>query len=522
MKIIYSSEASMLILALGSRNGGVMATKYEVLPTDTPLQVHDDPKWHLDATVLAIFVFGVAFLFGTNREIFRDGDTSWHIAAGQWMIDHREIPYSDPFSYTAFGKPWVAHEWLSEVLMALVHGALGFTGLATFVALAVAATFLILAMRLQRWSPPVEMCLQLMVVAVALNPLIAARPLVLTWPLLAFWTEALLRAREEQRLPTLLLIPLTTLWINLHASFAVGLGLLAIFGLDAVCNAEDRLRALRQWFLFGSACGVAVLINPHGLAGAIFPLGVFTSPTVGLVDEFKSTRVDLFPAFEIALLLFIAVSLWRGARLRLLPLFIFLAFLHLALAHIRHQALFLIVGTLVALPATTRAWIDNAPAKRPIFAVLQRRLGTVKASAGVLLAVVVATLIIRFLAPSAPPESEVNANTAFAWIPAELRRERVLNEYSMGGPLILRGIKVFMDGRTDVYGDAHFLNYRDVANGNAVRFSEAERKWGFCWTIFPPSSDALIKVLDHSAGWKRAYSDKYAIIHVRPPCGPYR
>jgi hypothetical protein len=499
-----------------------MATKYEDLPTGIAREVPDEPKWHLDATVLAIFVFGIAFLFGTNREIFRDGDTSWHIAAGRWMIEHREIPYADPFSYTAFGKPWVAHEWLSEVLIALVHGTLGYTGLATFVALAVAATFLIIGMRLQRWSPPVELCAQLMVVALALHPWIVARPLVLVWPLLAVWTEALLRAREQQRLPTLFLIPLTTLWINLHASFAVGLGLLAIFGLDAVFNAKDRLRVFRQWFLFGTACGIAALINPHGLAGAIFPLGVFTSSTVALVNEFKPTRVDIFPAFEIALLLFVAISLWRGARLRLLPLFIVLAFLHLALAHARHQAFFLIGGALVALPATTRAWIDGLPAKRPFFAVLRQRLGTVTASAGGLFAVLLAISIIRFLAPSAPPESEVNANTAIAWIPPGLRSERVLNEYSLGGPLILREIKVFMDGRTDVYGDAHFLNYMDVAKGNPDKFSRAERKWGFCWTIFPPSSVELVKLLDQSAGWKRVYSDRYAIIHVHPPCGPYR
>ena len=512
----------LIVLSEFRTIGGMMATKSEDLSTGPAREVPDEQKWHLDATVLAIFVFGVAFIFGTNREIFRDGDTSWHIAAGRWMIEHREIPYTDPFSYTAFGKPWVAHEWLSEVLMALVHGAFGYTGLATFVALAVAATFLILGMRLQRWSPPVELCAQLMVVALALHPLIAARPLVLVWPLLALWTEALLRAREQQRLPTLFLIPLTTLWINLHASFAVGLGLLAVFGVDAVCNAEDRLRAFRQWFLFGSACGVASLFNPHGLAGALFPLGVFTSHTVVLIDEFKPTRVDLFPAFEIALLLFMAVSLWRGARLKLLPLFIVLAFLHLALAHVRHQALFLIVTALVALPATTRAWIDDLPAKRPPLAVVRQRLGTVKTGAALLLAVLSATSIIRFLAPSAPPESEVNANRAFAWLPAGLRSERVLNEYSMGGPLILRGIKVFMDGRTDVYGDAHFLNYRDIAKGKPDRFSSAERKWGFCWTIFPPSDAEFVKLVDGAAGWKRVYSDRYAIVHVRPPCGPYR
>lgn len=500
-----------------------MAAKSEDLHPAAKTAVAAEQKWHLDATVLAIFVFGIAFVFGTNREIFRDGDTSWHIAAGQWMIAHREVPYTDPFSYPAFGKPWLAHEWLSEVFMALVHGAFGFTGLATATALALATTFLIIGLRLQRWSPPVELCAQLMVVAAALNPLIAARPLVFTWPLLAIWTEALLRAREQDRLPTLWLIPLTTLWVNLHASFAVGLGLLAFFGLDALVNSEDRVRAFKQWFLFGLACGVAALANPHGLVGATFPLGVFGSSTVVLIDEFKPTQMDRFPAFELALFLFLAVSFWRGARLRWLVLFVTMLFLHLALAHIRHQALFLIVVSLVALPATTRAWIDRHPEKAPVLQIVRQRLGFATAAVASLIAVLVSLSVIRFLAPSSPPESNVNANTAFAHIPPGLRNERVLNEYSLGGPLILRGVKVFMDGRTDVYGDAHFLNYKEISHGKPESFAAAERKWGFCWTIFPPDNNAaLVKLLDETAGWKRVYADKYAVIHVHPPCGPYR
>lgn len=480
-------------------------------------------KWHLDATVLAIFVFGIAFYFGTNREIFRDGDTSWHIAAGQWMIAHREVPYTDPFSYPAFGKPWIAHEWLSEVFMAVVHGALGFTGLATATAAALAATFLIIGLRLQRWSPPVELCAQLMVIALALYPLIAARPLVFTWPLLALWTETLIRAREQDRLPTLWLIPLTTIWVNLHASFAVGLGLLAFFGLDALLNAQHRLQTFKRWFLFGGACGLAALVNPHGVLGATFPLGVFGSSTVVLIDEFKPTRVDRFPAFELALLLFMAVSFWRGARLNWLALLLTLLFLHLALAHARHQALFLIIASIVALPATTRAWIDRTEEKTPLLDVVRRRLGTRTAAAAGLAAALVALSAIRFLAPSSPPESQVNASTAFAHIPPGLRDQRVLNEYSLGGPLILRGVKVFMDGRTDVYGDAHFLDYKDIADGKPEKFAAAEQKWGFCWTIFPPEKNAaLVKLVDRSAGWKRIYADKYAVIHVHPPCGTYR
>ena len=44
---------------------------------------------------------------GSSQTIFNDGDVSWHIATGEWILDHRAVPYADPFSFTWAGKPWV-------------------------------------------------------------------------------------------------------------------------------------------------------------------------------------------------------------------------------------------------------------------------------------------------------------------------------------------------------------------------------------------------------------------------------
>ena len=51
-------------------------------------------------------------------QIFNDGDTYWHIAAGNGCCPITPF-YSDPFSYTFAGAPWHTHEWLSEIFMAL-------------------------------------------------------------------------------------------------------------------------------------------------------------------------------------------------------------------------------------------------------------------------------------------------------------------------------------------------------------------------------------------------------------------
>ncbi|MFL6734945.1 MAG: hypothetical protein ACJ8EY_09645, partial [Sphingomicrobium sp.] len=406
----------------------------------------------------------------------------------------------------------------SATIMASAYDWLGWTGIALLVVLALSLTFLIIAQRLQRWASPVELAVALTAVALVLHPFSVARPMVLLWPMLALWTEGLLRAREQGRAPSWWLVPLMTLWINLHASFAVGLGIAALFGLEALIESKDRLKVVISWGAFGLACGVAALINPHGLAGVLMPLGAFTSSTITLINEFRPTDFTKMPTFEVALLLLIGVGFSRGARLAPVRLFLLLAMLHLALAHMRHQALFIIIAALIAAPAMTAAWIVGSP---PAPGLVDRIAGD-RSRRPMVLASIIGALallaVVRAAWSVVPPESDVNPVQAFERITPEMRKQPVLNEYSMGGPLILRGMRVFMDGRTDVYGDDHFRAYRRIISGEPVALADAQQRWHFCWSIFPPENREMIAVLDRSAGWKRIYTDKFAIIHVRAGC----
>ena len=45
---------------------------------------------------------------------FNDGDTYWHIRAGEWMLAHHAVLRTDVFSYTRPGAPWHTQEWLSK------------------------------------------------------------------------------------------------------------------------------------------------------------------------------------------------------------------------------------------------------------------------------------------------------------------------------------------------------------------------------------------------------------------------
>ena len=68
----------------------------------------DEPlDWRLleQQLLFIAFVIGLPIGIGTAGSIFRDGDVSWHIAAGNWILSHGRIPTTDPFSFTAAGHP---------------------------------------------------------------------------------------------------------------------------------------------------------------------------------------------------------------------------------------------------------------------------------------------------------------------------------------------------------------------------------------------------------------------------------
>ena len=67
--------------------------------------------------VLGLFLF-LGLFNGSGLPLLGDPDTHWHIAVGNWMIAHGMAPVADPFSFTFRGEPWIAKEWLSQLLMA--------------------------------------------------------------------------------------------------------------------------------------------------------------------------------------------------------------------------------------------------------------------------------------------------------------------------------------------------------------------------------------------------------------------
>ena len=463
------------------------------------------PGLSVDTLLPGVIPLAILVYLSFAPALFNDGDTGWHLAAGRWMIEAGAIPRTDPFSYTHLGQPWTAHEWLSEVAMAGAFELGSWGALALLFATAVAATLGMIGIEARRRGlPPAAVAMLMLGTFITLVPYVLARPHVLSWPLLALWTILLLRAREQERAPPLPAALLLLVWANLHGSFLFALLLVLPFLLEALIAARGKVRAVIGWGLFFLVSLAGALVTPHGIEGLLFPLEVSRMESLPLIAEWRPTVPAENRGFTLVLIGAIGFALHKGLRVPPVRLLLLALLLYMAFAHVRHQALLAIVGSLLLVEPIARAL--GAEARK---AAAPPSRAAIAALAGLVLL----AWAVRLPLDRPPGDSGSNPRTAIARVPAGLHDVPVMNGYGFGGPLILGGIRPYIDGRADLYGDAHMFEHRRIVDGNWDAFDRAVRKWGIGWTILPPDSRLALR-LDREPGWRRIHADRWAVVHV--------
>ncbi|WP_114228477.1 MULTISPECIES: hypothetical protein [Sphingomonas] len=445
--------------------------------------------------VVVLALAAMAILLIWPAVLLRDGDTGWHLGAGDFIWRTRTIPAVDPFSFTFRGQPWTAHEWLSELLMSGAFRVGGWNGLTVLFALAAAGTLLLIGRELLRWLPPRWAAVGVLVVGFVGVPLTVARPHLFAWALFAGWLIILLRAREQRRAPPWIALALMTLWANLHASYILGIGVAGIFTVEALIDHRHEPRLALRWALWGLLAIAATALTPHGLQGFLYPFQVRDMKVLAIIDEWRPADLRDTPFLLYAALfwLFLATRWRQVSPLRLLllgGLFV------MTLLHVRDQILFAIAGALIAAPLAGSGQHDARLPWRTIVPVL-----------GLL-------ALVRMMVPWSLPNSPVFPLALIDRLPASLKAQPVLNDYSMGGPLIMRGIAPAIDGRADMYGDDFTFAHLAMQRGDMAKFRAFVQRWNVGWTILTRDSP-LAKKLDHEPGWRRLAWDANAVVHVR-------
>ena len=440
-----------------------------------------------------------------------DGDTLWHLKTGQWMLAHHQLLKADPFSFTVPGRSWTNLEWLSELVMAPIQAAGGWSGLDLFFGLMIGALAWILGAETIRRLPLFSWAAALFLAIACTTQSWLARPHLVALPILALWTVQLMRAREAGRAPTLWLLPVMTLWANVHGSFLLGLALIVPFAGEAVIEeTADRLKAARGWVLFGLAAGACALVTPHGVDGLLHPIRIGSMRALQQIAEWKSTDFSRPTALELSLVTALFALLYRGVKVPLVRLVILLGLLHLTFKETRHQMVLAVVAVLLLAEPIGRALAGDKPA----FALPKMSAGVRMAALAAMALAFVGLAATRLLIPAHLTDGPTAPIAALAQVPQDLRAQPVLNDYGMGGYLIFNGVKPFIDGRADMYGDDFFDAYVKAVKPDPARLAALLGRYRIRWTILRAENPA-IAAMDAMPGWKRLYADKSAVVHVK-------
>jgi hypothetical protein len=264
------------------------------------------------------------------------------------------VPRVDVFSFSMPGAPFTPPEWLAEIGIAWLYDRFGWGALVAATALSVAAALTMLLRALLRNLMPAHALIATVLATLLVLPHLLARPHVLTLPVLVWWAAELLAARSADRAPPLWLVPLLTLWANLHSSYIFGLGLAALLAGEALVAAGDRrarLGVLQGWGRFILFSVGAALITPFGLDGLLLPIDLATMNTLSLITEWKSPNFQQFQPLEVWIMAFLLAALSGGWRLPPTRVLMLLLLLYMALRHGRYAELLGLVGPLLLAPA---------------------------------------------------------------------------------------------------------------------------------------------------------------------------
>jgi hypothetical protein len=468
---------------------------------------------------------------------YADTDLWGHLRFGQAMLSTGHLIRAEVFSYSAAGQRWVDHEWLAEVLMALVYNALGVVGLKLMKFLCASAIMALLAVGVaETGAAPALQFGVLLAAAFGLQLQIQFRPQLFDYIFLSALLALFARARRRGHAALWIVLPMMLLWANLHGGFFIGIVVLGLYagaiGILDLCEGKGVSRGLRLGALTLAAL-LVTLINPYGIGEwRIVAHTLGNRYTMGFGAEFQSffhvlrgTYRNGSPIFPFVLALTVMVALPVGFALAprredLAELAIAGLMIGLALYAVRNLA-FAMIACVAPIAFHFNLVLRRAGWPRPaaLAAVGARPARPRRAAPAVQAAAIAAAVVLCFsngLFSRRLADFTDYPAGAVAFMNQYRLQGRILNQLIWGSYIFwhLPNSKVFIDGRFEmIYPPRVQRDYLDFSGGGA----EAGAVLGAYPNDFvmveangPPS-----RFMAAQTGWRLIYRDPVVVLFAR-------
>lgn len=471
-------------------------------------------------------------------------DLWWHMAAGRAMVAEGAWLRDNRWAYTLPpGAPYIYQSWLSEIIMYLVWRVGDVPLLALTRMVAIVGAYALMSWRSwRRTGGGIAVATALLLAMMAGWSNWTLRPQTLSFvPGAAFcvilgeYLDGRFAARRLIWLPLLMV-----LWVNLHGSFVLGVGLLGLAWLATLIDMLWARRAnkaphdsalvarLRVLTVAGVATGLAALIHPLGLNVFSYVRGMLTNaPSQTFIAEWQPPH----PSLDV-----LSNGFWFFALLVLLPLLMlrgkrrpsttdvlwFLALGYLALRGERYIVWFalllmpLLADRIAQFVGTTPrlSRLPAAPTTAALAVVCVLALPWV----GINRAMGAETS--QLFASSGPYHTMLADTTPLAateWLTAHPPKQRVWANMTYNSYMIWATpqIPVFVDQRVDMFPIEIWNQSYEIARGTPEGFKLLDY-WNVGTLMLDLRRDTtLLEKVTNNADWCEHYRDRDTVIFER-------
>jgi hypothetical protein len=468
--------------------------------------------------VLGSLLVGAVFV--PARLFVVDPDSWWHVKVGAEILATHHWPTVDPYSFTVSGEPWIAYEWLGEVLSAVAMHIGGVRGLDLLLIVLGSAIMVSLYIYTTLCSGNSKAgfvaCAMLFVLA---NASFTLRPQMLGYLFLILTLIALELFRQGKRRAIWFLPLLFLIWVNAHGSFIIGLGTILVYwlsglrelqlgGIEAHAWPASQRRQLSFVFLL---CLAVLPVTPYFTRLAVYPFDMMFSQPVNVanIQEWRPMPFGLLAGevFLALLLVFIVSQVVLRITWRLEELALCLLGIAMACLHVR----FLLIFVPFFAPLLAKILARYLPA-------YDRSKDQFLLNATILAAL--AWSVVHYLPSQAEIQQRISTGSpvrAVQYLQNHAIPGPMYNNYGFGGYLVWSakpGQRDFIDGRGDIFERGGVL--RDYMQISLLRPGALGVLDGYrVRSCLLQRNEPLATVLAALPSWRTAYSDEQAVLFVR-------
>ncbi|MBQ2640358.1 MAG: hypothetical protein IJF92_06345 [Bacilli bacterium] len=458
-------------------------------------------------TILFIlFIISICLLLTTYS--FDGYDYFWHIKAGEYMVKSKQIITKDIFSWIVNGKYWMSHEWLFEIIIYSFKIVFGSMHKYIFIFInSIILSMLFFIPNKKEYLKNITFSILWISIMMIFIIFMQVRPHVISYIFIATTIYVLYDLYNNEDSKKIYILPfISVLWANIHGGCSNLIYIFCtIFIICGLCKFNGskieykriNKKQLKKYIIVCILSILAIMINPHGIKMILYPYtNMMDTTMLNTISEWRPTNLSSpsHIVYFFIVVLIVIIYLFSKKKIRFIDLILLSISIFLGFKSIRFWPYIYIISTY------------------NIFYYIKER----KLDKGTNICLVILIIIILYVVSSNLNQvtkginKGIVDNKAISYLKKE-KPKRLYNYYDYGGYLVYKDIKVFVDGRADLYSKYNYKDYYDISVLNK-NYNKLIKKYKFDYFIIPKSI-GLNTYLYENSNYKLEYTDKKTVIY---------